>query len=73
VRDPKIHVAVLEKIAHFAQDAGFTLKNASFSPITGGEGNIEFLFHLLAERSEEPVFKYEQLKNLVNEAHESLT
>jgi len=73
VRDPKIHLTVLEKIAHFAQEVGFTLKNASFSPITGGEGNIEFLFHLVAEQSEEPIFKYEQLKILVNDAHESLT
>lgn len=73
VRDSKVHLAVLEKIAHFAQLEGFTLQNASFSPITGGEGNIEFLFHLIAEQSEEPVFKYEQLKDLVNEAHQLLT
>ena len=25
---------------------GFDVKNLSFSPITGGEGNIEFLLHL---------------------------
>lgn len=73
VRDPKVHLAVLEKIAYFAQQEGFTLQNASFSPITGGEGNIEFLYHLIAEQSDEPVFKYEQLKGLINEAHKLLT
>jgi len=73
VRDPKVHLAVLEKIAYFAQQEGFTLQNASFSPITGGEGNIEFLYHLIAEQSDEPVFKYEQLKDLINEAHKLLT
>ncbi|MOA65389.1 hypothetical protein D3C78_1917620 [compost metagenome] len=27
-------------------DLGFSLKGLTFSPITGGEGNIEFLAHL---------------------------
>lgn len=73
VRDPKVHYSVLEKIAQFAQNEGFTLQNASFSPITGGEGNIEFLFHLIATESEEPVYSYDQLKSLVQEAHKQLT
>ena len=46
VREPKVHLAVLEKTAKMATEVGFVVKDASFSPITGGEGNIEFLFHL---------------------------
>lgn len=46
VRDPKVHEQVLEKMIDFAQKEGFDIKDLSFSPITGGDGNIEFLLHL---------------------------
>ena len=73
VRDPKVHLNVLQTIANFAQQTGFTLKNASFSPITGGEGNIEFLFHLVATEENETTFTEEQLKEIVREAHSQLS
>ncbi|MBW9234746.1 TlyA family RNA methyltransferase, partial [Leptospira santarosai] len=73
VRDPKVHVNVLQTIASFAQQTGFTLKNASFSPITGGEGNIEFLFHLVATEENETTFTVEQIKEIVSEAHSQLS
>ncbi|PYI55044.1 TlyA family RNA methyltransferase [Paenibacillus flagellatus] len=43
VRDPAIHRDVLRTVLDFAAEAGFGLKGLTFSPITGGEGNIEFL------------------------------
>lgn len=46
VRDPKVHEAVVNKMVDFALNEGYDVKNLSFSPITGGEGNIEFLLHL---------------------------
>jgi len=46
VRDKKVHVAVLEKIISFSMEEGYKVKGMSFSPITGGDGNIEFLLHL---------------------------
>lgn len=46
VRDEKVHKQVLEKIIDFAVEQGFDACNLSFSPITGGDGNIEFLLHL---------------------------
>lgn len=46
VRDAKVHESVLHEMIHFAINEGYTVKNLSFSPITGGEGNIEFLLHL---------------------------
>jgi 23S rRNA (cytidine1920-2'-O)/16S rRNA (cytidine1409-2'-O)-methyltransferase len=46
IRDPKVHEQVLQKIIEFSLITGFNVKNLSFSPITGGEGNIEFLLHL---------------------------
>lgn len=49
VRDPKVHDSVLTQIIDFSLGLGFHVKNLSFSPITGGDGNIEFLLHLYWE------------------------
>ena len=46
VRDEKVHLQVVNKIVDFALEQGFNAVNLSFSPITGGDGNIEFLLHL---------------------------
>ncbi|PLR99872.1 TlyA family RNA methyltransferase [Bacillus sp. T33-2] len=46
IRDPKVHEMVLEKIIKMAIGQGYRVKNLSYSPITGGDGNIEFLLHL---------------------------
>ncbi|WP_078545839.1 TlyA family RNA methyltransferase [Litchfieldia alkalitelluris] len=46
VRDPKVHEQVINKIVDFAIAEGYDCVNLSFSPITGGDGNIEFLVHL---------------------------
>jgi len=73
VRDPKIHKNVLETIASFAQQVGFTLRNVSYSPITGGEGNIEFLFHLVATEQNETEYSDEQIKQVVLDAHQQLS
>ncbi len=73
VRDAKVHFNVLETISHFSQDVGFTLRNVSYSPITGGEGNIEFLFHLTATEQNETTFSDEQLKQIVQDAHQQLS
>ncbi|WP_054957201.1 TlyA family RNA methyltransferase [Paenibacillus dakarensis] len=45
VRDPKVHREVLTQVLTFAHNLGLELKGLTFSPITGGEGNIEFLAH----------------------------
>jgi 23S rRNA (cytidine1920-2'-O)/16S rRNA (cytidine1409-2'-O)-methyltransferase len=46
VRDEKVHLQVVNKIVDFALEQGFNVVSLSFSPITGGDGNIEFLLHL---------------------------
>lgn len=46
IRDPKIHAAVVNEILTFAQGIGYTIRGLDYSPITGGEGNIEFIAHL---------------------------
>jgi 23S rRNA (cytidine1920-2'-O)/16S rRNA (cytidine1409-2'-O)-methyltransferase len=74
VREPKTHRDVLARVGGFAIDSGFHLRNMSFSPITGGEGNIEFLFHLQSAFEEEEInpLSEEQVAETVKMAHEKL-
>ncbi|OCS85471.1 TlyA family RNA methyltransferase [Caryophanon latum] len=72
VRDPKTHLAVLEQTAKMATEIGFVVKDASFSPITGGEGNIEFLFHLVNRKDGEQLEPYTNFEALVKAAHSDL-
>ncbi len=43
IRDPAVHTQVLRDVLNAAADIGFELQGLTYSPITGGEGNIEFL------------------------------
>lgn len=72
VRDPKIHLAVLEQTAKMATELGFVVKDASYSPITGGEGNIEFLFHLVNPVADQHVEPYTDFAAIVQAAHSEL-
>lgn len=72
VRDEKVHLQVLENTAKIANDSGFVVKDASFSPITGGEGNIEFLFHLVKPFENEEIEPFTNFKQVVEEAHQQL-
>ena len=46
VRDPKVHLEVLERFLDFVPTAGYTVVGLDFSPIKGPEGNIEYLGYL---------------------------
>ncbi|WP_217592656.1 TlyA family RNA methyltransferase [Cohnella sp. GbtcB17] len=43
VRDRSVHLSVLREVLSAAGALGFALRGLAYSPITGGEGNIEFL------------------------------
>ncbi|WP_046173794.1 TlyA family RNA methyltransferase [Domibacillus indicus] len=53
VRDPAVHRAVIEKVVQLALELGYDAVNLSHSPITGGDGNIEFLLHIRWTGSEQ--------------------
>lgn len=46
VRDPKVHMEVINEMIAFALQEGYDVNHLTYSPITGGDGNIEFLIHL---------------------------
>lgn len=73
VRDPKVHENVLQTIIEFSIGQGYIVKNLSFSPITGGDGNIEFLLHLYWDGKETGEDKLPQSPfKVVEEAHNQL-
>jgi 23S rRNA (cytidine1920-2'-O)/16S rRNA (cytidine1409-2'-O)-methyltransferase len=51
VRDERIHARVIDEVIEAARQAGFTKRGLEPSPITGTEGNREFLLHLVAANS----------------------
>lgn len=72
VRDPHVHEDVLRRMIGFSETLGFHVRAMSFSPITGGEGNIEFLLHLEwnEERgAQEPLDHEADITRTVREAH----
>ncbi|EIT87321.1 hemolysin-like protein [Fictibacillus macauensis ZFHKF-1] len=71
VRDPAVHERVITEIIRFAQRERFAIRHLSFSPITGGEGNIEFIVHLQAVDEEEVPFSDAEVKQVVKDAHQS--
>ncbi|ARD46845.1 TlyA family RNA methyltransferase [Sporosarcina sp. P33] len=73
VREQATHLEVLEKTADMANSEGFSVKGATYSPVTGGEGNIEFLFYLVSEEQPVSHFTADDFKQLVKQAHTELT
>ncbi|MDL4841599.1 TlyA family RNA methyltransferase [Aquibacillus rhizosphaerae] len=71
VRDRKIHAQVLTNILTFAISLGYQVKDLTYSPITGGDGNIEFLALLhWNELDEEGNTEFPvEIDKVVDEAH----
>ena len=69
VRDPDVHLEVLENFLDHAKDSGFTVLDITFSPIRGPEGNIEYLGYL---ESGDWVEKTFDLRALVEQSHAAL-
>jgi 23S rRNA (cytidine1920-2'-O)/16S rRNA (cytidine1409-2'-O)-methyltransferase len=68
VRDSSVHREVLQTVLGFAAKAGYNLQGLTFSPITGGEGNIEFLAYWTLEAKTAAVNE-ENLSQLILEPH----
>ncbi|PAQ16288.1 TlyA family rRNA (cytidine-2'-O)-methyltransferase [Bacillaceae bacterium SAOS 7] len=75
VREAKIHKEVIVKIIELALGLGYDVKDLSYSPITGGDGNIEFLIHLHWPKQPQEAGENQLLTTVdavVNDAHEQL-
>lgn len=80
IRDPSVHRDVLHSVTAYAETEGFRLKGLTYSPITGGEGNIEFLALWSLREDEGETFNSEEsekmrtgwIEQTVAEAHRTL-
>lgn len=50
VRNVSVRRRVVEEIRAFAEECGFSVIGTAESPITGGDGNVEYLLYLRKER-----------------------
>ena len=71
VRDQAVHREVIEKVAEYAMELGFSIKNLEFSPIKGPEGNIEYLIYMKKDE-EGSMAETVTIQNTVEEAHAAL-
>jgi 23S rRNA (cytidine1920-2'-O)/16S rRNA (cytidine1409-2'-O)-methyltransferase len=70
IKDKKMHLVVLNNFKHYCLNNGLYIENITFSPIKGGNGNIEYLAHLKKGKTEK--FESETFKSLVKEAFDLL-
>lgn len=69
VREPSVHLEVIEKVVAFASEIGFSIQGLDFSPIKGPEGNIEYLLYI--KKSDEPDCEIDP-QEVVKRSHEGL-
>lgn len=55
VRDPAVHLAVINNVIAVARELDFKIAGLDYSPVKGPEGNIEYLLYLKNEADEEDV------------------
>jgi 23S rRNA (cytidine1920-2'-O)/16S rRNA (cytidine1409-2'-O)-methyltransferase len=74
VREAKTHIEVISGIVNFVIENGFKILGLTYSPITGPEGNIEYLIHISKADNVDQIDNIEeQVRLVVESAHSSLT
>ncbi len=68
VRDPAVHRHVLLEVAQAAAALGWQTAGLTYSPITGPEGNIEFLIYW-RKHGAATILLEEEIKRVVDDAH----
>ncbi len=69
VKDKEVHFEVIDRILNFMRENNFGILDLTYSPIRGGNGNIEFLVHLSVNNGEDFVNE-DYIWNVVNLSHE---
>lgn len=72
IRDHKVHKAVLEKVLNFACADHFDVLGLDFSPIKGGQGNMEFLAHLRLSDQEGKIASQVDIDQVIANADQEL-
>lgn len=74
VRDPEVHIEVIQKIYNFCIQHNFIVSGLDYSPIKGPEGNIEYLIHIRRSSGTETSVSVsaEEIEQLVQRSHDTL-
>lgn len=72
VRDSAVHKEVIFNIINFAIASKLFIKELSFSPIKGPEGNIEYLLYTTKKENQDSKDINELVESVVAEAHNTL-
>jgi len=71
VRDPQVHLEVVEKAMAGAKALGFSVQGLDYSPVKGPEGNIEYLLYL-RKTGEPDAVAPDEARRVVHTSHEAL-
>ncbi|MGB4439327.1 MAG: TlyA family RNA methyltransferase [Sedimentibacter sp.] len=69
VKDKGIHFAVLNNFNEYCHENSLFIENITYSPVKGGDGNIEYLAHLRKQIKDENVLNF---KDLIKDAFDKL-
>ncbi len=72
VRDPLVHIEVINQVMEHAASIGFSVLNLEYSPVKGPEGNIEYLLHLAKHLQSSGSHAQLDAGKVVAEAHDAL-
>lgn len=67
-----VHERVLKDVAAFAPECGWRVRAYDFSPISGTQGNLEFLADFIPDDGRQPLPDPRDIRDLVKRAHESI-
>ena len=68
VRDPAVHMEVIENVIAYGEENGLYAHGLTFSPVTGTKGNIEYLLFMKKKMCDNIV----NVKEVVTQSHEEL-
>lgn len=72
VSKPAVHERVLRDVIARAPECGWRVRALDFSPIKGGDGNLEFLADLVPDDGRQASPVAQEIRDLVRRAHDSL-
>jgi len=70
IKDKNIHKMVINKVLNYWQSNGFKIQGLTWSPIKGGDGNIEYL--LLSKLTAKEVYQCVNIEKVVEDAFNEL-
>jgi len=72
IKDPKVHFQVVKDLLDFITALDLSVLGLTYSPIKGGEGNIEFLVHIGYDEEARTNVSEQQMLEVVQAAHNQL-